>query len=73
MRKYRTVKKINRLGTVKFYVEQRVAFFFWCELMAYYCGCPTGESVRFDTSAGAAQWIEDRLRDEARNTWKRAR
>jgi hypothetical protein len=73
MNKYRIVKKINGLGTIKFYVEQRVAFFFWCELAEYYYEFPTGERVRFDAREGAWQWVEDRMRSEASNTWVRAK
>jgi hypothetical protein len=61
MNKYRIVKKINGLGAIKFYVEWRVAFFFWYE------------SVRFDTHEETAQFIEDRMRAEAANTWVRAK
>lgn len=70
---YRVVKQMNGSGAVKFCVEQRVLFFFWTVIMSYSFLRPAGEVKQFETREEAQMFIDDRMRNEAENTWVRAK
>ena len=73
MNRYRIVKKINGLGTVRYYVEQRVALFLWCELVKYSFDAPAGKKLPFETRDDAQICIDNRMRLDAEHTWVRVR